>query len=347
MIKLDSNGELNLSVLEIADVIDIDILQNFQDNFAIGMNIASVTIDREGNPVTKPSSYTKFCMDYTHATKVGDDRCAASHSEAGKIAAETGRPYIFTCHAGLTDFAAPIIVDNELIGTILGGQILTQNPSEDNFRKVAVEIGVDVEGYVEASKEVYMSKEQNVKSAAEVLFVVANTLSKNGYEQLKLENVSKKLANNISQIMATMEQLTASSGEININQNNLSEEILNVKQVSSEINTILNAIKTIADQTNMLGLNAAIEASRAGEAGRGFSVVAAEIRKLSESSKKTAMEINKMTNLIGTSVDKTIESSKFTLETTKETMDALEEAANRLMEVTELADVLNKMASHA
>jgi len=52
MIKMLSNGELDLSVLEIKDVIDIELLQRFQDNFATGMNIASVIVDKNGTPIT-------------------------------------------------------------------------------------------------------------------------------------------------------------------------------------------------------------------------------------------------------------------------------------------------------
>ena len=75
MIKKLENGNIDVSKLEIKDVMDIDLLQTFQDNFAIGMDIASVTVDIQGNPVTKPSSYTSFCTDFAHSTKVGDDRC--------------------------------------------------------------------------------------------------------------------------------------------------------------------------------------------------------------------------------------------------------------------------------
>ena len=81
MIKKFKNGDLDVSVLEIKDVIDIKLLQTFQDNFAVGMNIASVTVDKDGTPVTNPSSYTGFCIDYTHSTKTGDDRCALSHNQ--------------------------------------------------------------------------------------------------------------------------------------------------------------------------------------------------------------------------------------------------------------------------
>ncbi|HEX3029152.1 MAG TPA: PocR ligand-binding domain-containing protein [Clostridia bacterium] len=345
MIKVLENGGLDLTLLEITDVIDLKVLQTFQDNFALGMNIASVTVDRNGSPVTEPSSYTKFCIDFTHSTKTGDDRCAASHKKAGEEAARTGRPYIFTCHAGLTDFAAPIIVDGELLGTILGGQILTERPADDNFRKVAREIGVDVEGYVAASKEVYMSQEHNVKAAAEVLFIVANALSKNGYEQISLGKMAHVLSDNIGQISSAMEQLSASSIEVTDNQHHLSEEIQNIKNITVEINSILDSIKDIADETKMLGLNAAIEAARAGEAGRGFGVVATEIRALSQDSKATAIKIAEMTRIIQESVDRTIDTSKATLLTTEQTSAAVQETTSNLIEVSNLADKLNKIAA--
>ena len=345
MIKKLLNGDLDVTALEIKDVVDIKLLQTFQDNFATAMSIASVTVDKDGTPVTKSSSYTSFCMDFTHSTKVGDDRCAVSHNKGGEEAARTRKPYIYTCHAGLIDFAAPILVGDYLIGTILGGQVLTSAPEESKYRKTANEIGVNEERYIDAVKKVSLTNETNVTSAAEVLYIVANSLSQAGYEKLKLSSMSQNLAENFSQISATMEELSASSITVTNNQHNLSDEIVNVKNISIEINTILDSIKSIADQTKMLGLNAAIEAARAGDAGRGFGVVATEIRSLSQNSKETAFKILALTNKIQESVDKTIETSHATLETTEQQSAAIQEVTASLMEVTTLSDDLNTMAN--
>ena len=112
-----------------------------------------------------------------------------------------------------------------------------------------------------------------------------------------------------------------------------------------EINTILESIKSIADQTKMLGLNAAIEAARAGEVGKGFGVVAKEIRSLSQNSKETALKISKLTDKIQKSMDKTIETANDTLETTEQQSAAIEEVTANLQQVGEFADTLNKLAN--
>lgn len=336
---------INLAEIELKDILDLDVIQRFQDNFAESMDIASVTVDINGTPVTKPSSYTNFCIDYTHSTKVGDDRCALSHKRGGEEAARTGRPYIYTCHAGLIDFAAPIIVDGVQIGTILGGQVLTSSPEESGFRRTAREIGVNEDGYIEAVNKIKITTEKNIRAAAEVLFIVANSLSKIGYQQLKLRNTSSDLVESFSQISATMEELASSSITITNNQETLNTEILNVKDISAQINEILDSIKSIADETKMLGLNAAIEAARAGDAGRGFGVVATEIRKLSQSSKETAMQIVQLTSSIQGSVQKTLDISESTMSNTEQQSAAIEETTASVEELLALTNELNEMAN--
>lgn len=344
MISFTSDGALNIDLLEIKDVINIDTLQNFQDNFAKGIDIASVTVDISGNPVTAPSSYTKFCDAFIHSSKTGDDRCAKSHRDGGEQATKLGKPYIYTCHAGLIDFAVPIIVEGKSIGTILGGQILYSKPDTLTLKNTAEEIGVDGDGLVAAADEVKITNEAHVRAAAEVLFIVTNALCKIGYERILLSKASNKLNDSFTQISSVMEELAASSCDVTNNQNTLNTEIVNVKNISIEINQVLNSIKSIADATKMLGLNAAIEAARAGEAGRGFGVVATEIRSLSQSSKDTANKISELTSKISASVDKTLDTANLTLETTKQQSEAIEETTSNLLSVTKLAEDLWDMA---
>lgn len=333
----------DFSKLKLTDVIDVDVLQCFQDDFAIGMGLASVTVDKMGNEVTKPSSYTRFCKDFTHATECGDRRCAESHRKGGEEAARTGKVVIYECHAGLIDFAAPIMLEGNLIGTILGGQVLESAPEEDKYRRVAKEIGVDPDGYVKAVQEVNILKRKRIEAAANVLFLVANNMSNSAYQQLKLKSAVDTLSDNLHQISATMQQMAASATNVSSNQADLNKEIKSVDDVTGQINEILNFIKEIADETRLLGLNAAIEAARAGDAGLGFGVVAGEIRKLSDNSKQTVKKIKDLTDLIRSSVTKTVEMGNETLSAVEQQAAAIEEVTASVEEITNLTEQLQAL----
>ncbi len=340
MIKLLENNELDMEALEIKDIIDIKLLQKFQDDFAFAMNCASVTVDKEGNPVTNPSSYTRFCDKFVHSTKKGDDRCAASHKRMGEEAARTGKPFVGACHAGLVDFAAPIIIEGKLIGTVLGGQMLTQSPNDQEFIQIAKEIDVNPDSIVESVHEVNVVEMKHIEAAADVLSLVVNSLAKNGHNQIQLDLVSKRLANNFMQVSATVEELSASATSISSQQEELNGEITQVGEIAKQINSILDAINNIAAQTKMLGLNASIEAARAGEVGKGFSVVAKEIKNLAENSKETAKSIADLTTKIQDSVEGTVKNSKITLETSKEQSKAMEVVSENIQDSVHIVDQL-------
>lgn len=338
--------DLDLSSITLKDVIDIEFLQQFQDDFAKGIGLASVSVDPDGTPITKPSSYTRFCMDYTHSTEFGDKRCAESHRKGGEEAARTGRPVVYECHAGLIDFAAPIMLEGRLIGTILGGQVLTDAPKDTKYRKIANEIGVDEEGYVQAVHEIPMLSRERIEAAANVLFTVANHMSHIAYQQMKLKAVTNMLTDGLGQISATMEQLAASATTVSENQINLNTEIKNVNIVTGKIDAVMDFIKDIADETRLLGLNAAIEAARAGEAGLGFGVVAQEIRKLSADSKETVGKIKDLTTSIKESVDKTVTMGNETTTTIEQQTAAIEQVTVSVMEISNLTEQLNNLANN-
>ena len=75
-------------------------------------------------------------------------------------------------HAGLMDFTAPILLNGKQIGSILGGQVLTEPLDENKFRRIAGEIGVDPEKYVEAVRKIKYIPRQNLESAAQVLYLM-------------------------------------------------------------------------------------------------------------------------------------------------------------------------------
>ncbi|HEX3012406.1 MAG TPA: PocR ligand-binding domain-containing protein, partial [Syntrophomonadaceae bacterium] len=184
--------------MDIRDLIDLNFLQKLQDNFALSVGVGALTEDGKGNALTKPSHFTNLCMNMIRGTQIGQRRCMECGIIAGEKAALTGKPQVYHCHAGLVDFVAPIMLDGRQIGSIFGGQILTEPPDELKFSRIAAEIGVNADDFLEAVRKLPIIPIENVRAAANVLLSVADTFSKMAYQKIELQKWNRELviANN-------------------------------------------------------------------------------------------------------------------------------------------------------
>lgn len=120
---------------KISDIIDLDVLQSIQDHFSGAVGLAFVTVDYKGNPVTKESGFTSFCSTARQNCRLAD-LCHQCDAHGGLHAAITDKPHIYKCHAGLVDFAVPLIAGGSYYGAMLGGQVRVGDDLEAGLSKI-------------------------------------------------------------------------------------------------------------------------------------------------------------------------------------------------------------------
>lgn len=243
--------------ITLTDLFEVDMLQRIQDAFAKMTGLSAQITDANGKPVTKGSNYTDFCGKYTRKSAIGCLRCEQCNKNGAERSLKSASAATYYCHAGLMDFAAPIMAGDTMIGCFVGGQFLTEPPDITKVMQVAAEIDVELIGYLQSVLKVPVIDKQQAENAADFLYILTNILSTISYHKYMMNQANieiEKAASMKSDFLANMshEIRTPMNAVIGLAEMALREDLPPnardyINQIKSSGKTLLTIINDILD----------------------------------------------------------------------------------------------------
>ncbi len=230
---------------------------------------------------------------------------------------------------------------NKMISN-LTGVVQQLNLTSEQLVSAATEVASSAEQMSRGAKE-QTTQVMQISTAIEEMTVTIVESSKNAGEANKTAGQAGQTAGDGAQIVS--ETIQGMQEIANVVRES-GESVTKLAESADQIGEIVSIIDDIADQTNLLALNAAIEAARAGEQGRGFAVVADEVRKLAERTGKATSEITEMIKGIQVDTNAAVISMEKGVKEVEHGRELTDKAGSSLNEIVTMSDQVVNMMQH-
>lgn len=166
------------------------LIEKVMDEFSAATSLASVVVDIHGTEVSRLCNFTPFCQLIRSNPKYRS-LCQKCDMFGGLEASKTGKPLIYRCHAGLTDFSVPIVVENQLSGFLLSGQVICEESSEVGNIQTEETDWKNDKDLISAFRSVPVFSSKKINSSAEMLTIISQYYLKSEMEKSREEQKQK------------------------------------------------------------------------------------------------------------------------------------------------------------